>query len=51
MTEDDIKSYMEQFYVDRETAIKQINEALKNYYKNQEKAMQEVYKDIIKSSH
>lgn len=51
MNEDDIKSYMKQFSVDRETAIKEINEVLEEYYQKQDSEMQKVYEDIIRSSH
>lgn len=51
MTEEDIKSYMKQFSVNRDTAIKEIKNTLDYYYKEEDKKIQEVYHDIIKSSY
>ena len=47
MTEEDIKSYMEEFNVDRETAIDEIYD----YYDEKDREMQEVYDDIVRSTH
>lgn len=51
ITEKDIQSYMTQFNVNKEIAIKEIEEILKDYCNEQKKQMQEVYQDIIKSSY
>ncbi|HDK7194867.1 TPA: hypothetical protein PTV74_003174 [Clostridium botulinum] len=47
MSEKDIESYMQQFNVDRATAIQEIDEI----FKIQAKEMEEVYQDIIRSSY
>lgn len=51
MNEENIKSYMKQFNASREVATEELDEILKDYYRIQEEAMQEVYRDIIKSSY
>jgi NACalpha-BTF3-like transcription factor len=51
VNEEDIKSYMQQFKVDRITAIKELDEIFKDCCEVQEAAIQEVYNDIIRSSH
>lgn len=51
MSEEVIQSYMHDFNVNRETAIKEINEVLEDYYNKQEEDMQEVYEWIIRESH
>lgn len=49
MTEKDIESYMAQFNVDRETAIREILETLGCYYKEEDKKMEETYNSIKRS--
>lgn len=51
ITEINIKSYMSQFNVNRGTAIKEISELEMEISKQQDLDMQEVYEDIIRSSH
>lgn len=50
-TEEEIQGYMNQFKVDRETAIKEINIFKEDYDKQQRKLMEDVYRDIINDSH
>ncbi|APH21070.1 TPA: hypothetical protein ACXDAY_002175 [Clostridium botulinum] len=47
MSEQDIESYMQQFNVDKATAIQEIDEI----FKIQTKEIEEVYEDIIRSSY
>lgn len=51
ITELEIQSYIEQFKVDRETAIEEVKETLNNYYEIEQGRMQEVYQDIIRNTH
>lgn len=48
IVEVNIKSYMEQFNVNRETAIKEIAELELEIAEQQDLEMQEVYEDIIR---
>ena len=49
--EEDISSYIKQFNVSREVAIKEIEEILLDEYKKNEEELAEVYKDIIRGSY
>lgn len=51
ISEQDIESYMKQFKTNREDTIKEITELLEEYFKDEEKAIQEVYADIKRSSY
>ena len=51
ISEQDIESYMRQFGTSREETIKEITELLEEYFKDEEKAMQDVYADIKRSSY
>ena len=51
ITEKDIESYMEQFKVDRETAVIEIAEALLIYYEESERQTEKTYRNIIKDSY
>ena len=51
ITEKDINSYIKQFNVSREVAIKEIEEILLDEYKKNEEELAEVYKDIIRGSY
>ena len=51
ISEQEIESYITQFNVTREQAIKEISNILEEYYMDKEDAMQEVYEDIKRSSY
>lgn len=51
ITEADIESFVKQFNVSREIAIREIAEILLEEYKKNEKEMEEIYEDIIRNSY
>lgn len=51
ISDEQIVSYIAQFDVNRDTAIREIYLSMIEHYKQQEEAMQEVYSDIIRSSY
>jgi hypothetical protein len=46
ISEEDVKSHMEQFKVDREQAMKEIKDVIEDYYNEQDISMQETLESI-----